>query len=201
MSKTKIPKDGSVTDGSASHITGAGTRKYQANGPLLWGPIFRRVANAVGGAGAAEGIGIRAVLAMAVSMPIEQLVKHATETMGKRTGAVALVPTKATKATKEAAAVAAVEAKQAKRAGKPAAVKAGKPGPAALAAKLVATAPKSCCVLAAKMGSKKCPICRKPHGLPVESTTDDHYWTAETGWLTGVPRKGTKAAIAPAVKA
>lgn len=49
-----------------SHVTAAGTRKYQANGPTEWSTIFREIAEKVGGKGTPEGVGIRAALAFAV---------------------------------------------------------------------------------------------------------------------------------------
>ena len=43
------------------HYTESGTRKYQANGPVTWGKVFRAVAGRDG----REGEGIRAALAYA----------------------------------------------------------------------------------------------------------------------------------------
>jgi len=43
------------------HYTASATRKYQANGPVAWGQLFRKVAGRDG----REGEGIRAALAYA----------------------------------------------------------------------------------------------------------------------------------------
>ena len=45
------------------HVTEAGTRKHQTNGPVEWSKVFRRVAGRDG----REGEGIRAALAYAVA--------------------------------------------------------------------------------------------------------------------------------------
>src|SRR5688572_13837015 len=58
--KTKSKKSAKPT-----HVTGAGTQKYQANGPTSWEPFFRALAAKIGGKGTPTGIGIRAALAYA----------------------------------------------------------------------------------------------------------------------------------------
>lgn len=55
MSKTENP----------GHYTESGTRKYQSNGPVAWGTLFRKVAGKDG----REGEGIRAALAFAAAHP------------------------------------------------------------------------------------------------------------------------------------
>jgi hypothetical protein len=60
MSKTKKTKTA-----KPSHVTGAGTQKYQANGPSEWAPFFKSLAEKIGGKGTPPGIGIRAALAYA----------------------------------------------------------------------------------------------------------------------------------------
>lgn len=60
-----------------THVTGAGTCKYQANGPVNWAQEFRKIAREIGGPGAPVGIGIRAVLMAGLSLPQEKIVKLA----------------------------------------------------------------------------------------------------------------------------
>jgi len=60
-----------------THVTAAGTCKYQANGPVSWAMEFRRLAREIGGPGAPVGVGIRAVLAAGLSVAPDKVVKLA----------------------------------------------------------------------------------------------------------------------------
>lgn len=63
MHKTK------AKDGTPTHVSAAGTRKYQCNGPIQWSQLLRQLASKIGGPGTPEGVGIRAALAFALSNP------------------------------------------------------------------------------------------------------------------------------------
>lgn len=52
--------------GIPDHVTAAGTCKYQTQGPVEWGPTFKKIAEKIAGPGAFVGVGIRAVLAAAM---------------------------------------------------------------------------------------------------------------------------------------
>lgn len=51
-----------MSDHRPDHYTAISTRKFQAQGRTEWSKTFKEIAKLIGGAGAAEGIGIRACL-------------------------------------------------------------------------------------------------------------------------------------------
>jgi hypothetical protein len=81
----------SKTSKTASHVTAAGTRKFLANGPVVWGDTFKKIAEAMGGKGTPEGVGIRAALAFAMRN-VDALLAGAPKVMGDAVRAVDLLP-------------------------------------------------------------------------------------------------------------
>lgn len=59
----KTTKTKAVKPGDATHYTDKGTRKFQANGPVEWGKIFKAASKSCGGT--REGEGIRLAMAYA----------------------------------------------------------------------------------------------------------------------------------------
>jgi len=90
MSKSKKPAKSS----KPSHITGAGTQKYQANGPSAWAPFFKQLAERIAGKGAPVGLGIRFALAYAVDEGFAHVLASAGKDAGQHVRAVDLVPAK-----------------------------------------------------------------------------------------------------------
>ena len=88
----KLPPQNKPAGKVATHVTSAGTQKYQANGPTAWAPIFKEIAEAVGGKGTPAAIGIRAALAYAVQNRAS--IRGAEKVVGEATTAAALVPAK-----------------------------------------------------------------------------------------------------------
>lgn len=83
MSK-KIKKSKSKKT-TATHVTGAGTQKYQCNGPSEWAPFFVELAERLGGKGTPAAIGIRYALAFAVGSHDTKLMTEAAKIASKGT--------------------------------------------------------------------------------------------------------------------
>lgn len=66
-----------------SHATGAGTQKYQCNGPSTWAPFFKELAEKIGGKGTPAAIGIRYALAFAVGSHDTKLMAAAVKEAAK----------------------------------------------------------------------------------------------------------------------
>lgn len=106
------------------HYTSIGTRKFQCNGPQEWSATFKKIAEQVGGKGAPEGIGIRAVLAAGVKAAssnggsVAKIGEHIEAELAKERSELAVklakkAPAKAK--AKKAKKVAAAKAKNAKK--------------------------------------------------------------------------------------
>jgi hypothetical protein len=87
MSKSKKTKSKKST---ASHVTKAGTQKFQCNGPSEWAPFFAELAERIGGKGTPPAIGIRYALAFAVGSHDVKLMTAAAKEAAKHEGGVDL---------------------------------------------------------------------------------------------------------------